>query len=64
MCTMTIKKIVKDFKAYLDGIEKLSRTLSPEKKDELATVLYVMLSLLCAFKRDSGLGRYKFPWEK
>lgn len=52
----TTKTIVKDFKIYLDGIEKLSRPLSAGQRIKLNRVLSTILTLLIAFKRNSGLG--------
>ena len=56
-------KVVKDFKDYLDIIDKLALKLPPEDKNKLSNILSVMLTLLVSLKRDSHLGSIKFPWE-
>ena len=57
-------KTIKDFKTYLDEIDKLSKPLSSKQKRELENVLKVVLSLLICMKRDSGLGDLLFSWQK
>lgn len=54
---MSIKKTVKDFKTYLDGIEEMSKGLDAEQKADLENILAVMLTLLVALKQSSNLGR-------
>ena len=56
-------KVIKDFKDYLDIIDKLAKKLPAEQKRKLNTILSVMLTFLVSFKRDSKLGSITFPWE-
>lgn len=55
---------IKDFKTYLDHIDKLSKTLSKEKRKKLENILEVILTLLICMKKSSNLGKYKLPWEE
>lgn len=56
-------KTIKDFKLYLDHVEKLSKTLPKDKRAELENILRVMLVLLVSLKKTSDLGKVKFSWE-
>ena len=51
-----ISSTIKDYKAYLDEIEKLSKPLSYEQKVRLNTILSSQLTLLTSFKKASNLG--------
>lgn len=55
-----IRDTVKDFKFFLDHIEKLARPLSKEQRRHLNTVLMVQLQMLVALKNASNLGKVTF----
>ncbi len=56
-------KVIKDFKLYLDHIDKLSKTLPKNKRADLENILKVQLTLLVSLKKSSGLGKVKFSLE-
>jgi len=53
-CNM--KKLIKDYKLYLDHIEKLSKDLDKEQMAKLKMILRCQLSLLITLKKGSNLG--------
>jgi hypothetical protein len=56
-------KVIKDFKLYLDHIDKLSKTLPKIKRADLENILKVQLTLLVSLKKSSELGKAKFDWD-
>lgn len=56
-------KVIKDFKKYLDIIDKLSKPLDKEQKKQLENILSVMLTLLVSLKQTSKLGITTFKWD-
>lgn len=55
-------KVTKDFKAYLDHIDKLSKGLDKRERKELETILGVILTLVISLKHYSGLGSVSMEW--
>lgn len=49
-------KVIKDLKLYLDEIERLSKPLEKEQKEQLENILSVVLTLLISLKKASNLG--------
>lgn len=56
-------KVIKDFKDYLTGIEKLSKRLNPSQKRDLERILSSLLTLLVGFKKGSHLGEVFINWK-
>lgn len=59
-----MKKIIADYKAYLDHIEELSKGLDKEQKKKLRDILAVQLTLLVMLKKGSNLGNVSHDWRK
>lgn len=55
-------KVTKDFIFYLKEVDKLSKRLSKEQRDDLENILKVMLTLLVALKQNSNLGKLSINW--
>lgn len=51
-----LRKTIRDYKEYLDGIEVLAKPLDEEQKKQLNDILSAQLTLLVSLKRDSNLG--------
>lgn len=56
MSMSKISKTIRDYKSYLDGIEKLAKPLDEEQKEQLNTILSSQLTLLVCLKQASHLG--------
>ena len=56
-------RVIKDTIKYLEYIKKLSKSLPPDKKEQLENILSAQLTLLILLKKGSNLGTYKFSWE-
>ena len=50
-------KEIKDLVDYLNIMEKMSERLSTKQKKQMSTIISSVLTLMVAFKRDSGLGK-------
>ena len=51
-----LSKVFRDLKDYLEGMEKVSKDLDSEQKEQLATILSSVLTLLVSLRRASHLG--------
>lgn len=51
-----MRKLINDYKIYLDELERLSRKLDDKQKQDLFKVIESQLILLVAFKKQSNLG--------
>lgn len=58
-----MKTLINNYKAYLDGIEKLSRPLDKKQKEQLKTILSAQLTLLVSLKKASKLGEVTLNWK-
>lgn len=56
MTNPIFKQTIKDFKDYLDFVEKLSEELDEKQQQELNTIFETLLILIIAFKKGSNLG--------
>lgn len=57
-----MKNLINDYKAYLDHIEILSRSISKGQKEKLKAILSSQLTLLISLKRESNLGQISLSW--
>jgi len=48
---------IRDLVDYLNEIEKMSERLSTKQKKQMSSIISSVLTLIVAFKRDSGLGK-------
>ena len=59
-----MKKLISDYKCYLDEIEKLSKGLNKEQRVKLQNILSGQLTLLICLKQNSGLGRFTINFKE
>lgn len=51
-----MKKLVQDYKDYLDWIEDAAKHLSKDQQENLETILSSQLTLLVSLRKGSNLG--------
>ena len=59
----TLHQVIKDFKYYLDGIEKMTKKCSPEQKAHLANILGSLLTVLVGFRKGTHMGEMVIDWK-
>lgn len=59
-----MKKPIKDLIFYLNEIDELRSKLSKDQKQELDTIIEVILTLLVSLKKSSNLGVVKYSFTR